>query len=117
MAPTVARRDDGAVIAIGSPGSDRIPTAIAQTLLGHVNGGLALAPAVAAPRAHVRIRGGEVLDHEADWPVPAGLDLPTRSMPVHSMYFGGVAAASWSPARGLDAAGDPRRVGATAVSL
>jgi gamma-glutamyltranspeptidase/glutathione hydrolase len=117
MAPTVARRDDGAVIAIGSPGSDRIPTAIAQTLLGHVNGGLALAPAVAAPRAHVRIRGGEVLDHEADWPVPPGLDLPTRSMPVHSMYFGGVAAASWSPARGLDAAGDPRRVGATAVSL
>jgi gamma-glutamyltranspeptidase/glutathione hydrolase len=33
------------------------------------------------------------------------------------MYFGGVGAASWSPARGLDAAGDPRRVGATAVSI
>nr|CAA9357423.1 MAG: Gamma-glutamyltranspeptidase @ Glutathione hydrolase [uncultured Nocardioidaceae bacterium] len=117
MAPTVARRDDGAVIAIGSPASDRIPTAIAQTLLGHINGGLALDRAVAAPRAHVRIQGGEVLDHEADWPVPPGLDLPTRQMPVHSMYFGGVGAASWSPARGLDAAGDPRRVGATALSI
>ena len=117
MAPTVVRRDDGAVIAIGSPGSDRIPTAIAQTLLGHVNGGLALAQAVAVPRAHVRIRGGDLLDHEADWQVPPGLDLPTRSMPVHSMYFGGVGAASWTPARGLDAAGDPRRIGATAVSI
>jgi gamma-glutamyltranspeptidase/glutathione hydrolase len=62
MAPTVARRDDGAVIAIGSPASDRIPTAIAQTLLGHLNGGLALDRAVSAPRAHVRIQGGEVLD-------------------------------------------------------
>jgi len=117
MAPTVARRDDGAVIAIGSPGSDRIPTAIAQTLLGHLNGGLPLAQAVAAPRAHVRILGGDLLDHEVDWPVPPGVGLPTRQMPAHSMYFGGVGVASWAPARGLDAAGDPRRVGATAVSL
>jgi gamma-glutamyltranspeptidase/glutathione hydrolase len=117
MAPTVARRDDGAVIAIGSPASDRIPTAIAQTLLGHINGGLALDRAVAAPRAHVRIQGGDVLDHEADWPVPSGVGLATRQMPPHSMYFGGVGVASWSPPRGLDAAGDPRRVGATALSI
>jgi gamma-glutamyltranspeptidase/glutathione hydrolase len=117
MAPTVARRDDGAVLAIGSPGSDRIPTAIAQTLLGHVNGGLTIEHAVSAPRAHVRIHGGDQLDHEEDWPVPAGVGLPTRSMPAHSMYFGGVGVATWSPARGLDAAGDPRRVGATATSI
>lgn len=117
MAPTVCRRDDGAVLAIGSPASDRIPTAIAQTLLGYVNGGLPLAQAVAAPRAHVRIKGGDLLDHEDDWPVPSGLELPTRQMPAHSMYFGGIGVATWSPARGLDAAGDPRRVGATALSI
>ncbi|MDQ3629207.1 MAG: gamma-glutamyltransferase family protein [Actinomycetota bacterium] len=116
MAPTVARRDDGAALAVGSPGSDRIPTAIAQTLLSYVNAGASLAGAVAAPRAHVQIHGGARLDHEADWPVPPGLDLPVREMPRHSMYFGGVGIAVWTPARGLDAAGDPRRTGATALS-
>lgn len=116
MAPTVARRDDGAALAVGSPGSDRIPTAIAQTLLGYVNAADSLAGAVAAPRAHVRILGGERVDHESDWPVPPGLDLPAHAMPPHSMYFGGVGIAVWTPARGLDAAGDPRRTGATALS-
>lgn len=116
MAPTVARRDDGAALAVGSPGSDRIPTAIAQTLLGFVNAGFSLTGAVAAPRAHVRVQGGDQLDHESDWPLPEGLDLPAREMPPHSMYFGGVGIAVWIPARGLDAAGDPRRTGATAVS-
>jgi len=116
MAPTVARRDDGAALAVGSPGSDRIPTAIAQTLLGYVNAGASLVSSVAEPRAHVRIRGGDQVDHEADWPVPSGLDLPVRAMPPHSMYFGGVGIAVWIPARGLDAAGDPRRTGATALS-
>ncbi|MBA2550439.1 MAG: gamma-glutamyltransferase [Nocardioidaceae bacterium] len=116
MAPTVGRRDDGAALAVGSPGSDRIPTAIAQTLLGYVNAGVSLVSAVATPRAHVRVQGGEQVDHEADWPVPPGLDLPTREMPPHSMYFGGVGIAVWTPARGLDAAGDPRRTGATALS-
>ena len=32
MAPTVARHDDGTALAIGSPGADRITTAIAQVL-------------------------------------------------------------------------------------
>ncbi len=116
MAPTVGRRSDGAVLAIGSPGSDRIPTAISQTLLSHVNGGLPLAAAVAHPRAHVRVVGGDLVDHEADWPVPGNLTLPTRAMPAHSMYFGGVGVAMWTPDGGLAAAGDPRRTGAVAIS-
>jgi gamma-glutamyltranspeptidase/glutathione hydrolase len=121
MAPTVGRRpSDGAVLAIGSPGSDRIPTAIAQVLALHVNGGLALAEAVAHPRVHVRVR--EALDppvrvdHEDDLRLPADLGLPTLAMPPHSMYFGGVGVARWSPVSGLSAAGDPRRTGAVAVT-
>ena len=121
MAPTVGRRPaDGAVLAIGSPGSDRIPTAIAQVLALHVNGGLELAEAVAHPRVHVRVR--EALDppvrvdHEDDLVLPDDLGLPTLAMPAHSMYFGGVGVARWSPATGLSAAGDPRRTGAVAVT-
>jgi len=121
MAPTVGRRDDdGAVLAIGTPGSDRIVTALAQVLALHVNGGLGLADSVAHPRLHVRVRDDDdppvLVDHEEDLLLPANLGVPTRSMHPHSMYFGGVAAALWSPGGGLVAAGDPRRSGAIAVS-
>jgi len=121
MAPTVGRRDaDGAVLAIGSPGSDRIVSALAQVLALYVSGGLELADAVAHPRAHVRVRDGAdppaQVDHEADLELPADIGLPTRSVDPRSMYFGGVAAALWSPRDGLTAAGDPRRTGAVAVT-
>lgn len=125
MAPTVGRRaDDGAVLAIGTPGSDRIPTALAQVLALHVDGGLGLAPAVAHPRVHVRLRPGQDpavrVDHEADLELPEGLadefGAPTLAMPPHSMYFGGVGVARWSPRDGLAAAGDPRRTGVVAVT-
>jgi gamma-glutamyltranspeptidase/glutathione hydrolase len=121
MAPTVGRRpSDGAVLAIGSPGSDRIPTAIAQVLALHVNGGLELADAVAHPRVHVRVRERldppVRVDHEDDLVLPDDLGWPDLAMPAHSMYFGGVGVARWSPEGGLGAAGDPRRTGAVAVS-
>jgi len=120
MAPTVGRRDaDGAVLAVGSPGSDRIPTALAQVLALFTNGGLDLHSAIAHPRLHVRVRRREdppvLVDHESDLEVPDDLGLPRRGMHPHSMYFGGVAAALWTPSLGLVAAGDPRRAGAVAV--
>jgi gamma-glutamyltranspeptidase/glutathione hydrolase len=116
MSPTVGRREtDGAVLAVGSPGSDRIPTALSQVLALFVHGGLDLHSAIAHPRMHARVRGEVRLDHEADLVLPDDMGFPTRTMPVHSMYFGGVAAALWTPAVGLLAAGDPRRSGAVAV--
>ncbi|GAA1927095.1 gamma-glutamyltransferase [Nocardioides marmoribigeumensis] len=120
MAPTVLRRaDGGAALAISSPGSDRIPTALAQVVALFVNGGLDLAPAVAQPRLHVRVRPTEdppvQVDHEEDLVLPADLGLPTRAMPARSMYFGGVSAALWTAATGLEAYGDPRRTGVVAV--
>jgi gamma-glutamyltranspeptidase/glutathione hydrolase len=119
MAPTVGRRlRDGAVLALGSPGSDRIPSALAQ-VLALFTAGLDLHAAVAHPRMHLRVRPGEavpvLLDHEEDLPVPDDTGFATRSMPAHSMYFGGVGAALWDPSLGLLASGDPRRAGAVAV--
>jgi len=118
MAPTVGRRDDGAVLAIGSPGSDRIPTSIAQVLTLHVEAGLPLEQAVRHPRAHVRLNSavGDRVDHEQDLVLPEDLALPTHAMPPHSMYFGGVGVAMATPERGLHAAGDPRRAGVVGVS-
>ncbi len=119
MAPSVGRRTtDGAVLAVGSPGSDRIPSALAQ-VLALFTAGLDLHAAVAHPRLHVRARPQEpvplLLDHEEDLAVPDDTGFPTRRMPAHSMYFGGVGAALWDPALGLLASGDPRRAGAVAV--
>jgi gamma-glutamyltranspeptidase/glutathione hydrolase len=118
MAPSVARRDsDGAVLAISSPGSDRIPSAIAQVYALYTHGGLSLEEAVEHPRLHVRVREDVVVDYEDDLAVSGfATNLKTRPMPPHSMYFGGVAAAFWDPVEGLLAVGDPRRTGAIAVS-
>lgn len=102
MAPTVGRRDDGAVLAIGSPGADRITTAIVHALAGFVNGGLSLEDAIAEPRIHVhRARA-------ADEKIKVEDDL--------TMYFGGVVATLRAGDGVLSGAADPRRDGAVRIS-
>lgn len=119
MAPTVARRLDGGVLALGSPGADRITSAIVQVMAG-LAGGMSLREAIDAPRAHVRIdrhavARSAVVDHEEGLRLPE-LSLPTLAMPSNSMYFGGVTAAMYEPRTGLTAAADPRRTGAVTIS-
>ena len=101
MAPTVGRRDDGATLAIGSPGADRITTALVCALAGFVSGGLGLADAVAQPRVHV---------HRAGLP-----DEEVRVEHELSMYFGGVGASLVDADGRLDAVADPRREGVARV--
>ncbi|MCW2829880.1 MAG: gamma-glutamyltransferase [Aeromicrobium sp.] len=98
MAPTVGHHVDGSAIAIGSPGADRITTAIVQVLAGVVNGGMSLQQAVNQPRVHVHRAGrpGEVVKVETDL----------------TMYYGGVAATLRRANGHLVAAADPRRDGA-----
>ena len=120
MSPTVGRRADGAVLAVGSPGGDRIATAVLQTLLPLMGGEVSLQTAVDAPRLHVACddSGQPVrVEYEADLRRPAGVasDLPWREHPARSMFFGGVGAAMLDGER-LLAAADPRREGAVAVS-
>jgi gamma-glutamyltranspeptidase/glutathione hydrolase len=133
MAPSVGRRADGTVLAIGSPGADRITTALLQVLGGYALGGLDLQAAVDSPRLHVRhladapggpdrasrssdTSGSPVrVDHEADLAVP-DVGLQTYEHAARSMFFGGVAAAVVGPDGTLQAAADPRRAAAVAVS-
>ena len=117
MAPTVVEAPDGARLAIGSPGADRITTAILQTLV-HLFGDADLRTAIAAPRLHVRHHPDGSLwrvGHEEDLDVSA-LDAPTESFHPRAMFFGGVAATLRHADGRLEAAGDPRRTGATRLS-
>ncbi len=115
MAPTVGRADDGAVLAIGSPGADRITTALVQVLAGFTSGGLDLATAITHPRLHVRLHGGPTVEYEDGLDLPP-LPWPTRLHGAASMYFGGVGAALRRSDGSLHAAADPRRDGCAEVS-
>jgi gamma-glutamyltranspeptidase / glutathione hydrolase len=121
MAPSVARSSSGAALAIGSPGADRITTALMQVLGRHCLTGSPMQEAIDAPRAHVRILedGTARVDHEDDAGIAAaieGLGLPSFSHGATSMFFGGVGAARRLGNGSLEAAGDPRREAATRVS-
>ena len=116
MAPTVARSGDGEVMSIGSPGADRITSAIATVLLNHVVCGLPLEASVAAPRMHAeQFEGVPTLATEPGIDVSLVRDLAVRSLPESSMYFGGVQAAALKPDGSLVGAADPRRTGAVRV--
>jgi gamma-glutamyltranspeptidase/glutathione hydrolase len=115
MAPTVAVRDDGAVLAIGSPGADRITTALQQVLLAFAARELTLQEAVDAPRLHVELEEGSArVAHEPGAEVTE-VGLPDRPFDRLDMFFGGVTATEWSSEGGLIAAADPRRTGGTAM--
>jgi len=114
MAPSIARRD-GAVLAVGSPGADRITTALQQFLINYLLFEMPLEEAIAHPRVHVDT-SSDVTRLMAE----PGLDLPDTELPVHLfselvMYFGGVGAAVFDSKTGLASAADPRREGGTCI--
>jgi len=115
MAPTIARRDDGTVMAIGSPGASRITTAIAQVLFNFIRLGMSLSEAVDYARLHVEIfEDAPTISYEPGLQVEPIPGFKLRQFPQKSMYFGGVHAALWHPKTGLSAMADPRRGGGMA---
>ena len=120
MAPTTARSATGAALAVGSPGADRITTALMQVLGRSLLFGDDLQDAIDAPRLHVRFLedGSTRVDHEPSDEISAAaeaLGVEAYGYPGPHMYFGGVGAAQLGP-RGLVAAGDARREAAVGVS-
>ncbi len=63
MSPTIVRRGDEVVLALGAAGGPRILSAVAQVVLHHVGDGLPLDQAVILPRVHHQHRPDR-LDHE-----------------------------------------------------
>jgi gamma-glutamyltranspeptidase/glutathione hydrolase len=111
MSPTIFT-EEGGLIALGSPGASRIPTAILQTLVNVLDFGVPLETAVYAPRFHAE---GNLFAYEAG----ARTDDLDRYEQVlvyeePSMYFGGVNAVRRTPEGLFEAAADPRRSGGVA---
>jgi gamma-glutamyltranspeptidase/glutathione hydrolase len=118
MAPTVVLRDGSPEVALGSAGSNRIRSAILQTVLGVVDGGLGAQEAVEAPRVHFE---GSVVEAEPGVPEEGLAALERDGWRVQrwrerNLYFGGVQAAARDRVTGsLSGGGDPRRGGAAIV--
>jgi gamma-glutamyltranspeptidase / glutathione hydrolase len=117
MAPTVVLRDGEVILALGSAGSNRIRSAILQTVVRSVEGGMGPGEAIAAPRLHSE--GGMVqAEPGIDEAALARLEARAVSVarrPEINLFFGGVQAVARDPRTGaLSGGGDPRRGGAVA---
>jgi gamma-glutamyltranspeptidase/glutathione hydrolase len=111
MAPTLAE-DRRHLIAVGSGGSNRLRTAILQTLSNLIDFGMSPTEAVNAPRLHLE-RGH--LDIEPGFAAEA-VDALRAAYPNHrlwadhNLFFGGTHTVCWDGRR-FSGAGDPRRGG------
>jgi gamma-glutamyltranspeptidase / glutathione hydrolase len=114
MSPTVVLRDGAAELAVGSAGSNRIRSAVLQTIIRSIDDGLPAQQAVEAPRVH--------FEHDVVYTEPgietteleqAGRELaPFRAI---NLFFGGAQAAAREPDGSFRGGGDPRRGGAAVV--
>jgi gamma-glutamyltranspeptidase / glutathione hydrolase len=118
MAPTVVLHDERPEIALGSAGSNRIRSAILQTILNIVDFNLKAENAVELPRLHLE-RGIVEAEPGVD---PRALESLEQSgwtvqrWQERNLYFGGVQAVARDPETGeLSGGGDPRRGGAAMV--
>jgi gamma-glutamyltranspeptidase/glutathione hydrolase len=118
MAPTVVLRDGRPEVALGSAGSNRIRSAIIQTILNVVDEGLEAQDAVERPRIHYE-EGAVEAEPGVD---PQALDaLEGDGWEVHrwrerNLFFGGAQAVKRDPETGaLSGGGDPRRGGAAVL--
>lgn len=114
MSPSVARRQ-GRVLSAGSPGADRITTALHQFLVNLLQMEMPLEAAIAHPRLHIDMSGEiDRLMAEPGLDLPE-LDLPVNVMPDLNMYFGGIGATLVDREGGFEVASDPRREGGTRI--
>jgi gamma-glutamyltranspeptidase / glutathione hydrolase len=109
MAPSVVTRAGEVELVLGSAGSNRIRSALLQTIVGVVDHGLDAARAVSAPRVH--FEEGVVY-------AEPGIDVRSLAVPGRevvnfhalNLFFGGVQAVQRREGQ-LLGAGDPRRGG------
>jgi gamma-glutamyltranspeptidase/glutathione hydrolase len=114
MAPAIVLRDGVAELALGSAGSNRIRSAVLQTIIRVLDDGLDAQAAVEAPRVHWE-DGVVYLEPGID---PSGLrDRGATLAPFRSLnlFFGGAQAALRGSDGRFSGGGDPRRGGAAVV--
>jgi gamma-glutamyltranspeptidase/glutathione hydrolase len=114
MAPTIVLRDGTPELVVGSAGSNRIRSAILQTIIHCVDDSMQATEAVRAPRVHYE---DGVVYVEPGLDVTA-LELAGRTIGRfrdRNLFFGGAQAAARDLAGQLSGGGDPRRGGAAVV--
>ena len=117
MSPTVVLDGEELLAGLGSGGSNRIRSAVLQTILRLVVDGEPVAEAVVAPRVHFE---DGVVESEPGIDEEVLRRLEARGYEVArwqamNVFFGGVHAVARDPATGeLSGGGDPRRGGAVA---
>jgi gamma-glutamyltranspeptidase/glutathione hydrolase len=119
MAPTVVRRGGEINLGLGSAGSNRIRSAIVQTVVRAVEQGMSAGEAVQAPRLHFEqgiVQAEPGIDEEALARIEAR-GMPVLRRPRINLFFGGVQAVACDPSSGeISGGGDPRRGGSVAVA-
>lgn len=96
MSPTLVTRDDEVVLALGSPGSARIISAVAQVVQQFVDTDQNLPAIIAQPRIHATASGGLFLEDSALVTDLEALGLEPREPAIDLMidglnaYYGGI---------------------------
>jgi gamma-glutamyltranspeptidase/glutathione hydrolase len=114
MAPTIVLRGGDAELAVGSAGSNRIRSAILQTIIRSIDDGLEAQAAVEAPRVHFE-DGIVYTEPGVD---TSALERAGRSLGPfreRNLFFGGAQAAARAEDGRFSGGGDPRRGGAAIV--
>jgi len=114
MSPTAVLREGAPELVLGSAGSNRIRSAILQTIIGVVDNGLEAGDAVRAPRVH--FEDGVVYAEPGVDTAP--LERAGRAIARFrelNLFFGGVQAAAHDEQGRFSGGGDPRRGGAAIV--
>lgn len=114
MAPTTVLRDSAPELVLGSAGSNRIRSAILQTIIRVVDEGLPASEAVEAPRIHYE-DGVVYAEPGVDTSTIESADQPISRFRDRNLFFGGVQAVARDSSGALSGGGDPRRGGAAIV--
>lgn len=118
MAPTLILQAEKPFMSIGSPGSDRIPTAILQVLLNIVEFDMSLEEALDAPRFHTTTGAALAVEDRFDEATLDALSDMGYNITVrdeYDLHFGGAQVIFVNPETGVyEGAADPRRDGAVA---
>jgi len=110
MAPTVVLREGEPELVLGSAGSNRIRSAILQTIIRVVDEGVRAGDAVQAPRVHFE-DGVVYAEPGVDTSTLEAAGRPIARFRERNLFFGGVQAVERDRSGGFWGGGDPRRGG------
>jgi gamma-glutamyltranspeptidase/glutathione hydrolase len=116
MAPTVVLRDGVPELVLGSAGSNRIRSAILQTIIRVVDDGMRAGDAVIAPRVHYE-DGVVYAEPGVDTATLEAAGRPLARFRDLNLFFGGVQAVERDTDRQFWGGGDPRRGGASVTVM